>query len=83
MTPRAFYELVKNMRKAQRGRNHDGHIDFQSLSESKRLEDLVDAEISRVEGILAKREEANKSMEKAVNLLKKKGFEIVEDNRKK
>lgn len=83
MSPRAFYELVKDMRNAQRCRNQDGHTDFKTLSEIKRLEDLVDAEIFRVEGILAKREEANRNMDKAVKLLEKEGFEVVEDNRKK
>lgn len=82
MTPRAFYELVKDLRKAQRESQEEKHTNFDAISKSKHFEAMVDAEIDRVEKILAKREEASKVMDKAVKLLERKGFEVVEDNRK-
>lgn len=51
MTSREFYELVKLMREYQR-RYFSNRNNRQALDTARRLETAVDAEISRVEGIL-------------------------------
>ena len=50
MSAKKFYNLVVNMRKAQRDYFRTRSI--RSLNESKRLEAQVDAEIERVEEVL-------------------------------
>lgn len=52
MTPREFFYLVSNMRETQR--NYFKNRDQQTLRAARKLENEVDAEISRVKSILAR-----------------------------
>lgn len=66
---------------------HNGQSDAykywnKCYDKQKKLEGKEDAEIDRAEGILARKDLSKKRMEAAVNLLKSKGFEVVEEDKK-
>lgn len=63
MKPREFFDLVSSMRAAQRDFLKNRSVE--DLKESKELEGKVDAEIERVNKILAK----EKPKEKPINIL--------------
>lgn len=50
MTPREFYDLVRDMRQQQK--RYFATRDRDALTKSKELEKLIDGEIERVENIL-------------------------------
>jgi len=61
MNTREFFDAVKSLRAAQR--HYMAHRDGESLAEAKRLCRLVDDEIERAEGVLA-RQKARADYEK-------------------
>lgn len=83
MNARAFYEKVKEMRKAQQCciSVTDKTEKQYWLEEKQRLESEIDAEIDRVEEILRKREESRKQIDNAIKILNDKGFGLIEVNK--
>lgn len=54
MNAKDFFDLVSQMRNAQKNYFRTKSVDY--LAESKRLEKAVDSEISRVNNLLAKKQ---------------------------
>lgn len=87
MNARAFYELTKEMRNAQRMyfSAKDSKDKQYWLVKSKSLEGKIDAEIDRVEAILAKKNKEEKIVQKdetigrAIKMLNDKGFGLVSE----
>lgn len=85
MTPRKFYDTVKAMREAQRRTESSEGWDVskETLAEERRtLEGIIDAEIERVEKILARKEESREKIRKAVNMFREKGISLEPVNEK-
>lgn len=79
MTPRAFYDLTRSLRFAQRSLSvADNDVDKAHWqAECKELEKRVDDEISRVDAIL-KRNETKARLDDKVKMMESKGFVVVE-----